>query len=102
MAFGPYVRDLPDVPSRVTFRLMVDNHDADNLRVVTVDVYDTDADELLALRDVRRTEFAAPMTYQDVVLDVDLSGRAGHALETRVFWHDVSYVRLDRVEVTPR
>ncbi len=26
-----------------------------------------------------------------------LASREGHALETRVWWHDISYVRLDRV-----
>jgi hypothetical protein len=32
-------------------------------------------------------------------LSVDLTGRAGHAMETRLWWHDVTYVRLDRVVV---
>ncbi|MFH1436953.1 MAG: hypothetical protein ABIJ56_14690 [Pseudomonadota bacterium] len=32
--------------------------------------------------------------------DADLSGRAGHAMEVRVWWHDIAFVRLDKVTVT--
>jgi hypothetical protein len=52
-----------------------------------------------APRPVRRTELDVTMSYQPFSLNVDLGGRAGHAMETRVFWHDVSYVKLDRVTV---
>jgi hypothetical protein len=39
------------------------------------------------------------MTYQRFALNVDLAGRAGHSLEARVWWHDIAYVKLDKVVV---
>jgi hypothetical protein len=38
------------------------------------------------------------MTYQD--FSVPFTARAGRRLEFRVFWTDISYVRVDRVVVT--
>jgi hypothetical protein len=40
-----------------------------------------------------------PMTYQRFALDFDLQGLAGHAIETRVYWHGVSYIKLDKIDV---
>jgi hypothetical protein len=102
LAFGPYARDLGDGPRTATFRLMVDVADAREETVVTLDVYDADADQILAALDVPRSAFGAAFAYRDFALDFDLAGRAHHAIETRVYWRDISYVRLDRVVVTER
>ena len=37
---------------------------------------------------------------QSFPLDADLAGCAGHTMEIRVWWHDIAYVRLDKVTVT--
>ena len=44
-------------------------------------------------------EWKAASAYQAFTLNAELQGRAGHTMEARVYWHDTSYVRLDKVEV---
>ncbi len=102
--YGPYTREIPSGAATATFRLMVDNRSADNTAVVRIEVNDFDGrapdcgDCVIASRDIRRMEFASPMTYQDFPLA--FSAIAGHRLEFRVYWQDTSYVRADRVVVT--
>ncbi|MFY1832280.1 hypothetical protein ACN47A_40665 [Myxococcus fulvus] len=43
---------------------------------------------------------AQPVMYQDFSLGFSLDDRLGHAIETRVYWHDISYVKVDRVSVS--
>jgi hypothetical protein len=100
MLFGPYATDWGGLSAHAVFDLMVDNNRADNGVVVTLDIYDADADRILVIREVRRRELAAPFAYQGFALDADLAGRAGHRMEARVYWHDISYVRVDKVTVT--
>ncbi len=102
LAFGPYARDWGAGPRSAAFRLLVDVADARDERVVTLDVYDADTDEILATRDIPRSAFGAAYEWRDFTLDFDLAGRDGHAMETRVYWHDISYVRLDRIVVSDR
>ncbi|MBX7194520.1 MAG: hypothetical protein K1X94_20860 [Sandaracinaceae bacterium] len=102
--YGPYTTEIPGGAATATFRLMVDNRSADNGVVVRIEVNDFDGagpdcgDCVIASRDVRRMEFAAPMAYQDFVLG--FTAIAGHRLELRTYWSDISYVREDRVVVT--
>jgi hypothetical protein len=104
MLYGPYTRDVPEGAATATFRLMVDNRSADNGVVVRLEVNDFDGarpdcgDCVVARREVRRMEWSSPMTYQD--FSVPFTARAGRRLEFRVFWTDISYVRVDRVVVT--
>lgn len=104
MLYGPYTREIPAGAATATFRLMVDNRSADNGVVVRLEVNDFDGaspdcgDCVIASREVRRMEWSAPMTHQD--FSVPFSASAGHRLELRVYWTDISYVRVDRVVVT--
>lgn len=98
MVFGPYVDDLPAGPMTVSFQLMVDNHTADSLAVVTLDVFDATSSQVLASRAVTRDEFGASWTYEVKNLDFELV--AGHQLEFRVYWHDISYVRVGTIAVS--
>jgi hypothetical protein len=100
MAYGPYATDWGGGSAEASFYLMVDNNSADNYAVVTLDIYDASEDEILVLRPVQRGEFQNIYTYQSFTLTADLSGRTGHMMEVRVYWHDISYVRLDKVVVT--
>ncbi len=100
MVFGPYADGWGEAPVDVEFVVSVDDVDADDQPVITVDVYDADAGEVLASDEVRRGRFEAPGRSQPVSLYADLTGRAGHRMETRVFWHDVAHVRVERVTVT--
>jgi hypothetical protein len=99
MSYGPYAVDWGAGSAQAAFWLMVDNNNADNGKVVTLDVYDADADQVLATREITRKEWRAPGVYQRFGLDFGLDGRAGHRIETRVYWHDISYVKLDKIVV---
>jgi hypothetical protein len=99
MSYGPYAVDWGAGSAQAAFWLMVDNNNADNGKVVTLDVYDADTDQVLATRELYRKEWRAPGVYQRFGLDFGLDGRAGHRIETRVYWHDISYVKLDKIIV---
>ncbi len=97
MCYGPYTTDIPAGTHTASFRLMIDVNDTDNLVVATIDVYDASADEILALRDIRRSEFVSTFAYQDFELTFD--NVAAHSLEFRTYWHDVAYINQDHVLV---
>lgn len=98
LAFGPYAPDLPADTYHALFRLLVDNNSADSLVVVHLDVSDFDGGgAVLAERDVRRSDFAGAMAYQDFSVPFSSPG-VGHRLEFRVRWLDRAYVRADRVD----
>ena len=100
MAYGPYATDWPEAVLNVRFRLMIDVVSSMPEQVVSIDVYDATAGQVLVNRAVLRNEFAQPFMYQDFDITVDTSGRSGHAMETRVFFNDISYVRVDSVFVS--
>jgi hypothetical protein len=97
MAFGPYATDWGGQAAHASFYLLVDNNSAANDLVVKLEIYDSVTEKTLASRDVHRYDFRAPGVYQRFGLDADLAGTAGHKMETRVWWMDVSYVRLQKV-----
>ena len=99
LIFGPYATDWGDQSITVTFRMMVDVVNTSAEEVVTIDIFDATAQEILVSTPLTRGQFNAALQYQDFDLDADLSGRLNHQFETRVFWHDISYVRVDRVTV---
>jgi hypothetical protein len=97
MLYGPYATDIPAGAHAATFRMMVDNNTADDLRVVNLDVYDANRDDVLNERAVRRREFTGTWAYQDFA--VSFTSASASRLEFRVYWDDVSYVRVDKVTV---
>ncbi|MBI5508008.1 MAG: hypothetical protein HY903_04575 [Deltaproteobacteria bacterium] len=102
LSFGPYATDWGSGTVDATFYLMVDNNSADNLNVLTLDLYDATSDQVLASRTPRRQEWTGTFAYQGFTLSADLAGRAGHRMEARIYWRDVSYVRFDRLQVQGR
>lgn len=100
MIYGPYARDWGGGLNTAQFRLLIDVVDARDDTVVTLDIHDADAQEILVSRPIPRSAFSADFRYQDFTLDFNLAGRLGHAIETRVRWHDVSYVRVDKITVS--
>lgn len=99
LIFGPYASDWGDRSITATFRIMIDVVNMSAEEVVTIDIFDATAQEVLASTPLTRSQFNAALAYQDFELNADLSGRLDHQFETRVFWHDISYVRVDRVMV---
>jgi len=100
MAFGPYATDWPEEPLTATYRLMVDVANNSQEEVVTVDIFDATTSEILLSRPLLRNEFPANFQYQDFSVTFDMFGRSGHRMEARVYWHDISYVRLDKITVS--
>jgi hypothetical protein len=99
MVYGPYATEWGGGSGQAVFVMMVDDNVYDNEPVVTLEAYDATADQILTSRPVRRKEFRARSTYQRFAINFDLEGREGHRMETRVWWHDISYVRVDKVIV---
>jgi hypothetical protein len=99
MAYGPYATDWKGQQGQATFSLMVDNNTAQDGVILTLDIFDATTQESIAVREVMRTEFMDVFSYEPFMLPFDFAGREGHAMETRVYWHDLSYVRLDAVSV---
>ena len=100
MLYGPYTTDWCGFLGTASFFMQVDNIDVDDLPVVTVDIFDSTAGQALASRVITRSEFNAPFAFQEFALDFDATGLADHTLEARVFWHDVSFVKVSTVSIT--
>ncbi|MCP3061127.1 hypothetical protein LXT21_20305 [Myxococcus sp. K38C18041901] len=98
---GPYASHWGDGPKTAVFRLMVDSVVTGG-NVVSLDVYDATAGQVIAKRVLSRAAFTQPFMFHDFSLGFSLDGRLGHAIETRVYWHDISYVKVDRISVTDR
>ncbi|MBJ94666.1 MAG: hypothetical protein CMP23_09380, partial [Rickettsiales bacterium] len=98
MAYGPYVSSLPAGPMTVSFELLVDNNSADNLPVVSLDVFDATAGAIVAQQDILRSEFAAPWQLQ--TFNLEYTQQASHVMEFRTFYYDVSFVRQAEVGVS--
>jgi hypothetical protein len=86
--------------AQAVFMLAVDDTTADNDVVAIIDINDATTDEVLASRALRRREFRTPQAAERFAVDADLSGRSGHAMETRVWWKDISYLRVDSLSVS--
>jgi hypothetical protein len=97
MNYGPYTPEIESGSRTATFRLMLDNVTADNLRILTLDVYDATTQTVLASRQIRRSEFRQPFVYQDFALP--FAAAQNHLLEFRTYWHGSSYAKQDKVIV---
>lgn len=97
LAYGPYTTAIAAGKRTATFRLLLDNVTADDLLILSLDVYDASTGRVLARQDVRRRQFGKNLTYQDFRLNFDAP--RNHRLEFRTYWHNYSYARLDKVTV---
>ncbi len=99
MTYGPYTPSVPAGPRTAVWRMMIDvNVAAEDDDVLVLDVYDVTANEVLATRVLRRSEFAAPMSYQifEIPFHFDAS-RAGHLMEFRTFFLKRAYTNVERI-----
>lgn len=96
LAYGPYTTAIAPGPRVASFRVLIDVVGG-NDRVFDLDVFDAAAQRVLARREVRRGELAAPLTWQE--LTVPFTAAPGQRLELRLYWRDTAYTRLDRVTV---
>ena len=102
LAFGPYASDWSEGPKQAVFRMLIDVVNGTPEIVATADIFDATTQEIVASRQVLRSDFDLPFTYRNIVFDFDMTNREGHRMETRLYWHDISYLRLDRVTILER
>ncbi len=98
LTYGPYQTRLPVGAYQATWRMLIDNNTADNASVVALDVYNTDANQVLASQTITRQQFASANVYQDFVMSFNYA-TTGQRLEFRTYWLDTAYIKLDYVDV---
>jgi hypothetical protein len=97
LAYGPYATNTPNGERAANFRLKIDQRAGNNDKVLTIEVYDVNADRILTKREVRRNEFVQSNQYQSFTLD--FTATPGQRLEYRTFWHGKGTIWQDYVRV---
>jgi predicted GH43/DUF377 family glycosyl hydrolase len=98
LCFGPHVTDIARGNNTVFFEMMVGNNYSDNDYVVNIEVYDATVDQIIANRQIRRTEFQNSQSYQKFPLEY--TQIQGHLMEFRTWWYDTAYIKQRAVGVT--
>ncbi len=98
LIYGPYAAYWSARPHTAFFRMMVDNVTAGG-NIARIDIHDYTTKQILKTQIIRRSDFDQPFTFKDFPLTFDLTGRSGHAIETRVYWYDTSYLKVDQIAV---
>jgi hypothetical protein len=97
MSFGPGMVGISG-NRQATFLVMFDNVTADNLHILTLEVYDAASNRVLASRQVRRRDLPRAMTYTPIPLAFTAGTNA--RLEFRTYLANAAaYVRQDGVIV---
>jgi hypothetical protein len=79
-----------------------DSEGTPNIPLVNVDIYDTSAGVVLASQVIYRQSLSTPYVEGQFRLDFNMTGRAGHAIEFRVWTYGANMIRLNKVIVQPR
>ncbi len=87
MQAGPYVSYIPPGTHELHVRLMVNETSTSEAALVTIDVFDVDAKQVLAALDVPWSRFVEPNVAEDFVLGY--THAAGASVEYRVHWNAV-------------
>jgi hypothetical protein len=86
MTYGPYATDAPlKTDLLITFTLAVDNNNADDLEILTLDVHDTASNRVLTNWTLHRNDFEAAGTPQNFQLFFTTPSAAAR-LEYRVYY----------------
>ena len=102
LVFGPYAHNWGEGQVSVDYRLLIDSNREHNDDVLHLEVYDADEEEVLVQHTLKPEDFESAWIYQSFVVNVDLAGRLGHRLESRVYWKGRSFIRIDSVQVRPK
>ncbi|WP_053372293.1 GxGYxYP domain-containing protein [Paenibacillus sp. FJAT-27812] len=97
MLFGPGASDIPAGHHQVKVKAMIDNRDADNSRVLNLDIYDATDNRVVAEKAVLRSQFRKAGDYQNLVMESDFV--QGHSYEFRVWYDGNASVKIDSVSV---
>jgi len=98
LTFGPYVKDVPVGTWEINWPLMIDNHSADNAKVVRLEVFDVDADEILSFREIGRQEFERPYEYKSFNLRF-VQVNPSHRLEFRTYWYGNAFIKMRNLQM---
>lgn len=99
MIYGPYATNWGKGETQAVFRLTADNNTATDMDVVTIDIYDATAGQIVTRRTIRRQELPPPHVMGEYILNFSMAEREGHRMETRVYSHGVSYLNVQSVTV---
>lgn len=91
LAYGPYDPKWGIGWHNAYFYLMIDNNSADNAVVATIDVVTDQGRRVMARRDIRRTEFSSPYTWQ--FFSLSFFYPSFEETEVRIYWHDNAYIK---------
>jgi hypothetical protein len=100
MTYGPYITTLPAKNLTAQFRL-VSAAVGGTTPVFNIDIYDATSGQVLASRYLTRADFTTANVEQSIPLTFNMTGRAGHAVEFRVWTFGSNYVRVNKVVVQP-
>lgn len=98
MIYGPYAVDWQGDAGEAVFAMSIDDHTANSEVVVSIDVYDSTANQTIAFQNIKRDDFTSTGT-QSFRLGFDFRNRTGHTMETRVYWHDKAQIRAEYISV---
>jgi YD repeat-containing protein len=99
ITYGPYTTAIPTGNRVAVWRMMTDVISVQQTDIVArIDVYDSTAGQVLAIKDIVRSSFVSPMAYQVFELPFTLSaGSAGHSLEMRTWFTAKAYMNIERI-----
>ncbi|HYD79450.1 MAG TPA: hypothetical protein VEC06_06555 [Paucimonas sp.] len=102
MQYGPYTTALSAGEQIATWKAMIDNNTADNLKVLRMEVVDADDNGyIIAQREITRKQWKQPFRYEYFSVPFTLpASRVGHRIELRVWWYGIAYVKILTVGVS--
>ncbi|MCE5199978.1 MAG: hypothetical protein ABFD54_00540 [Armatimonadota bacterium] len=98
ICYGPYTDSIVAGPMDAVFILQIDNNTLDSLTAVSIDVYDSTTNTVLAARNIKRTDFQS--TGQDNYFHLNFTSPGGSdKLEFRTYWNKTANVKLQSIGI---
>lgn len=97
MSYGPYTQNLGVGSFVAHFELKIDNHNADNRDVATIDIYSSSNRAQLGRQVIRRSDFKASNQLQTFSVPFQSSGES---LEFRIFSHGKAQIFHRRTNIS--
>lgn len=97
LCYGPYVKKYPVKPLDVYFSIFIDNNSADNRNIVSLDVYDSFRERILAQQTIYRKNF--PKAGDFNLFKLSFTPVEGSVLEFRIYYFGFAHVIADKIAV---
>lgn len=97
LAYGQYATGYPAQPLDAYFSLFIDNNMADNRRVVTLDVFDSFQNKVLAQEMLTRQQFPAAGEFS--LFKLSFTPTAQSKLEFRIYYNGWTYLAADKIAI---